>query len=280
MREESATADVRVAKIAARQHGIVSIAQIIAVGIGRSGVGRRVQTGRLHRVHHGVYAVGHAGLGDHGRWTAAVLACGTNAVLSHRSAAALWGLLPARAGAVDVSVAGEGGRRRQRGIRVHRSRTLTPEVTTRRQNIPVTAPARTIADPRRTARPELVRRAARQAAVLGIEIPEDLDADGTRSELERRFLRICRRYRIPPPRVNARVGGYLVDFFWPAHRLIVETDGYRYHRGRVAFEEDRARDVKLRMLGHEVIRFTNRQLAEDSAGVAGAVARLLKDPTG
>jgi len=207
---------------------------------------------------------------------AAVLACGEGAVLSHAAAAALWGMLPPPSGAVEVTVQGDGGRRKQPGIRLHRSRTLVRELTTRRQDIPVTVPARTIADLRRVVRPEQLRRAIRQAVVVGLNIPNDVETDFTRSELERRFLTLCRRHRLPVPGVNVRVGSYTVDFLWPKRRLIVETDGYRYHRSRPAFEEDRARDVELRMLGYEVIRFTHRQLTQDPARVAAALRALLR----
>jgi very-short-patch-repair endonuclease len=153
---------------------------------------------------------------------------------------------------------------------------LAPEFKTRRQNIPVTTPARTIADLRRVAPPEVVRRAVRQAVVVGLDIPEDVEADFTRSELERRFLHLCRRHRLPSPQVNSRVGVFRVDFLWPKQRLIVETDGYRYHSGRQAFEDDRARDVELRLLGYDVVRFTHRQLTHDPAGVAAALRAVLR----
>ncbi len=104
---------------------------------------------------------------------------------------------------------------------------------------------------------------------------ETAEADPTRSELESRFLKLCRRHRLPQPQVNAQVGDFTVDFLWPDRRLVVETDGYRYHRGRVAFEQDRARDVELRLLGYEVLRFTHRQVVGESARVAAALRALL-----
>ena len=206
---------------------------------------------------------------------AAVLACGEGAALSHGPAAALWGLLPADPGAVDVSVCGDGGRQGQRGIRLHRSRSLTSEHTTRPKGIPVTIPARTISDLRRTLPSELVRKAIRQAEVIGFGIGGEDEADLTRSELEGRFLALCRRHRLPVPDVNARIGRYVVDFIWRGQHLIVETDGYRYHRGRQAFEDDRARDIDLRLLGYEVIRFTYRQVVDDPARVVRTLRALL-----
>ena len=162
--------DRQIASVAARQHGVALLAQLVAAGVTQRAVARRVKSGHLHRVHRGVYAVGHTRLSKEGRWMAAVLAYGDDATLSHRSAAELWGLLPHRNGAVDITVPGAGGRRRRQGIRLHRSLLLTPAVTSRRNGIPVTNPARTLADLPRVATPEEVRRAIRQAEVLGFAI--------------------------------------------------------------------------------------------------------------
>ncbi len=202
----------------------------------------RVRAGRLHRVHRGVYALGHAGLGNEGRWMAATLAHGKGAALSHRSAAELWALLPHRAGPIDVTVPGTGGRRKRRGIRLHRSPSLISAVTTLRKGIAVTTPARTLDDLARCATPDELSRAIRQAEVLGLPIGERVVAtDLTRSELERRFLRLCRRYRLPMPDVNAPVGSlHSSTSSGETSALIVETDGYRFHRGRSAFEGDRS----------------------------------------
>ncbi len=95
--------------------------------------------------------------------------------------------------------------------------------------------------------------------------------DRTRSELEHLFLRLCRRYRLPAPEVNVRVGSLLVDFLWPEQQLVVETDGYRYHRGPVAFEDDRNRDLELRERGYEVLRFSYRQVTAEAERVAAAL---------
>jgi predicted transcriptional regulator of viral defense system len=168
MREERVTGDGLAANIAARQHGVVSSVQLkSACGIDKDGIHRRVRAGRLHRVHRGVYAVGHPALSNEGRWMAAVVACGERAALSHRSAGELWRLLPVRAGAPHVTVPGTGGRRKRGGIHIHRSAHLTDAVTTYRNGIRVTIPARTIADLKRTAPPYEVRKAIRQAEIAG-----------------------------------------------------------------------------------------------------------------
>ena len=156
---------------------------------------------------------------------AAVLACGEGAVLSHRSAAQLFTLLPAAVHPVHVTVPFE-RRPRHAGIAIHRSRTLTPAAITALHRIPATKPWRTIHDLRRTEVPETVREAIRQADFHGFPL-KDISTDRTRSELERMFLALCRRYGLPTPEVNVRVGPYLVDFLFREQRLAVETDGWQ-----------------------------------------------------
>jgi very-short-patch-repair endonuclease len=288
---------LKVAEIASRQHGVISTGQLRNAGLDKHAVLHRRRSGFLHAVHRGVYAVGHPGISIEGRWMAAVLACGGSrgeaaastalgrwrAALSHRSAAALWGLLDSDSGGVDVTVQGDAGRTSRRGIRVHRSVSLTAADVTILRRIPVTKPARTIADLRRmvSSRPgqanitaREVRRAIRQAEVLGLAAAPGLDAQ-TRSELERRLLGLCRRHDLPMPEVNVRLGAIEVDFLWQAASLVVETDGYRFHRGRIAFEDDRARDLELQAQGYAVIRLTHRQLIGDPARIAEILRKAI-----
>lgn len=294
MREKLANSDLVIARIAVRQHGVVSQVQLLSAGISTSSISRRVNAGRLYRVHRGVYAVGRLGLTPKGAWMAAVLACRTSAAggaqsrgvaLSHRSAAALWGMLPPPGGPVDVSVVGTGGKAKRRGIRIHRCQTLLPACVTSRKGIPVTTSARTISDLRRAAlarsQPGAIsqkelRRAIRQAELLGLPLGSDVISDRTRSELERLFLRLCTRHRFPVPEVNVRVGDLEVDFLWRDKHLVVETDGYRYHRGKVAFENDRNRDLRLRALGYDVVRITHHQVTEEPQRVAAVLAAALR----
>jgi len=275
MHEELDTPDLVIAGVAARQHGVVSTAQLVGAGISKDATFHRLRVGRLHRVHRGVYAVGHLRLGNDGRGMAAVLACGDGAVVSHRSAAALWRLLPTIAGPVDVTVPDLGGRSSRPGIRLHRSRKLTAEAQTMHRGIPVTTPARTIADLRRVVPPERLQRAIRETEVLGFDLGPLAEPKFTRSELEHLFLRLCRRHRLLMPMPNAPVGRFTVDFLWQERALIVETDGYRYHRGRQAFEDDRDRDIELRMRGYEVVRLTYRQVLDNPARIASMLRTLL-----
>lgn len=276
MREEIATGrpDRLVAAIAARQHGVVSTAQLRAAGLSRSGIERRVASGRLHAIHRGVYAVGHAGLSNEGTWMAAVLVCGKGAALSHRSAAMLWGMLTPRQATIHVTVPGSAGRARRKGLYIHRSSILSPSQTTLRANIPVTKPSRTLSDLHRAAPEAEFREALRQAQFRRLPLGQT-QTDRTRSELERNLLAICRRHRLPPPAVNVRIGPYLVDFLWRESRLVVEVDGWGAHGTRSAFEDDRARDVELKLLGYDVVRFTYLQVIERPAETAAKLRTLL-----
>lgn len=271
MRNEKAGPDRVVARIAARQFTVASTKQLQAAGLTRQGIHRRVQRGWFHPLHRGVYAVGNPNPSIEGKYLAAVLACGEGAVLSHLSAAAHWRLLPHAGGPVHVTIPDRGSRRRRRGIHIHRSSVLGFQETTRHRGIPVTNPGRTLADLRRAEPPELGRRAARQAAVFGLNTGDDGDDDRTRSELERRAIWLFQRHRIPLPEVNVYVAGLLVDFLWRPEWLIVEVDGWRYHRGRDAFEDDRGRDARLRQLGFEVLRFSYRQVFEEPELVIGLI---------
>lgn len=288
--------DVLIARLAQRQHGVVSLGQVRGIGVSDDAVRARVLAGRLHRIHRGVYAVGHAALSAEGRFLAAVLALGDgpgdalgevldcwSAAVSHRSAAFLWGLTRYTDGPVDVIVHRVGGRAGRAGIRIHRSVSLTSGEVTIHRGIPVTRPARTVADLRFAhshrhtgALPAWeLRRAVRQAGVLGLPLGDEDGDDRTRSDLERDFLRLCRRHSLPKPEVNVRVGPHLVDFLWPERRVVVETDGYLYHRGKVAFQDDRARDLDLRRRGFEVLRLSERQVNEQPAMVAEVLATTL-----
>lgn len=292
------TSDSAVAKIALRQHGVVTRRQLDSAALGARAIRNRVARGQLHRIHRGVYAVGHRSLSWHGRWMAAVLACGEGAVLSHVSAAVLWELLRPLDGPVHVSVPSTSGRARRRGIHLHRCPSLsTPAepspspsylnreggqgrrlLTTHRNNIPVTCVPRTIEDLRASSLlpPHLIRRATRQAELKGHRL-DGVESDRTRSDLETLFLTLIHAHRdhIPAPEVNVKLGRWTVDFFWRSHSLVVETDFWTYHRGSVAFENDHARDLDLRQLGYTVLRFTDRQLETEPDRVVEDLRRGL-----
>jgi hypothetical protein len=246
-------------------------------------------------MHRGVYAVGHRGLSLHGRFMAAVLACGDGTVLSHGSAAVLWELLRPLDGPIHVSAPTTSGRSRRPGIHIHRCPSLSAPVEpssapshrhqeggrggrlliTYRHHIPVTTIQRTIEDLQSSSFPaRLVRRAIRQAEHKGIHF-KGIESDRTRSDLGALFLDLCRRYGIPPPEVNVKLGRWEVDFLWRSHRLVVEIDSFAYHRGSVSFHEDHARDLDLRARGYTVLRFSERQLEEEPERVAMIVREAL-----
>jgi very-short-patch-repair endonuclease len=160
---------------------------------------------------------------------------------------------------------------------LHRSTTLAQQQSTRRLNIPVTTPARTLLDLRREVTPQELGRARREAEVLGYRLDDasGIEPDLTRSELERRFLRLCERSSLPSPEVNARVGDHVVDFLWRRSGLVVETDGFRYHPGRASFEHDHRRQAQLVAAGFEVLRFTWRQVVDEPNEVIAAVGARL-----
>jgi predicted transcriptional regulator of viral defense system len=286
MRNSTTPADRRLADLAAEQHGVVSVEQMRALGLDRFAVRRRVESGRLHRLYRGVYAVGHTVLTPNARYLAAALACGPGAALSHRSAASFWGIRRSDAARVDVTVPHTSGFRSTAAIAVHRSR--RPIQTTLSDAIPVTTPMQTLTDLATALPRRQLEKAAENAEAMRLldvaqvdtahpgakrllDVVEEHDlATMTRSETEDAFLELCDRHGIPRPLVNTLVEGYEVDFCWPDDRLIVETDG-RHHLTRARFESDRARDALLTALGWRVMRFTGRQLRRGSDRVTALV---------
>lgn len=285
--------------LAARQHGVVGWRQLIDVGLGRGAIDHRVRIGWLHRMHRGVFAVGHPPLTREARWMAAVLACGDRAGLSHACATGLWEIRQYSGTWIDVTVASRAGRVRRDGIRLHRSSTLIAEDVTTHRGIPVTTIARTLLDVAatltapslaRTVEQTEIRRLFDLAAVEealarnphhpgGKRLRRALELyrhdELTRSELETAFLALCDAHAIPRPLVNHIVEGKEVDFFWPEQRLIVETDGRSTHLTRAAFERDRERDARLVVLGYRVLRFTDLQVRLAGSVVAETLRAVL-----
>ena len=287
-----------IAALASGQHGHVSREQLLALGLAKGAIDHRVAAGRLHIRHHGVYAVGHTALTPRAERFAAVLACGPGAVLSHDSAAVEWGILATAA--VDAIHVTTPHRRTRPGIRTHQAALPVSDVT-RRDGVPLTTPARTLLDLAATLDPRELARAVERARVARLVTDRDLQhllqrararrgaralrailQDGpafTRSDAERRLLALVARAQLPRPRTNVRVAGHEVDAVWPAQRLVVEVDGYRFHAGREAFERDRRRDADLLAAGLRVIRVTWRGLTvHPEAFVARLAATLARRP--
>lgn len=283
----------RIAALARAQHGVVTRTQLLGLGLRKGAIRHRVRSGRFCVLHRGVYLAGPI-MPPHGREMAAVLACGSSALLSHHSAASLWGLV-APAGAspsVDVTVP-EGVFRQRSGVVVRRASRLDESDRTSLRGIPITTPARTLLDLASTSGGRDVERAVARAERERLVDAEELSiqmaryrrrpgipalravlAVGggpalTRSEAEARFLSLIRKARLPAPEANAVVSGYEIDFFWRAEGIAVEVDGYRYHSSRPTFEIDRRRATQLAARGVSVIRLSWRQIVDE--GVATAV---------
>lgn len=277
------------ADLATTQDGVVSDGQLFALGLGRKAVQHRVNSARLHRIHLGVYAVGHRGLSLRARWRAALMACGPGALLSHRDCAHLRDALRSSRRLIDVTVPTDRARRVE-GVEIHVSRRLEPLDRDEHDDIPCVSVALMLlnlaaVEPRRRleravdecevhrlidmrAIDELLERSrgCRGAARLRALFDEHLAGTTlTREGLEERFLVLCRSAGLPPPRVNEDVAGatgqwWEVDFLWPSQRLVVETDGNRFHSTRRAIERDRRKEADLVRAGYRVLRVTWSQI--------------------
>lgn len=287
-------------ELARRQHGVVTREQLQALGLTRSGIDRRIRTGRLHQVYPGVYAVGRPELSQLGRWMAAVLACGAGAVLSHSSAAQLWGVQKtSKKGVIHVTIP-PGRRARHTGIRVYR-RTLTSAQRARSQGIPLTAITQTLVDQATIVPRKHLEAAVNEADKLDLIDPQSLRDEiahqtgrpGVRtlrtlldettltltdSELERLFLPIAERAGLPPPETQSRLRGFRVDFHWLDLKLVVETDGLRYHRTPAQQAKDRYRDQRLTAAGLTVLRFTHAQVVHDPEQVVATLKAVAAWP--
>jgi very-short-patch-repair endonuclease len=277
--------DIELAALAGRQYGVVARRQL---GLGQDAIDHRCRAGRLHRVHRGVYAVGHLGLGQEARWLAAVLACGDGAVLSHRSAATLWGI---RLGELFRPEVTHAEIRRWAGVTGHRSDLADADRTIHR-GIPLTSPARTLADLAHVLDHDELTRALREAMFRRLYDPEAIrdaltrrpskalkdlltEASVTQSTMEDRFLALCTRQRLPRPHTQYRIGAKRYDFAWPQQRVVVEADSWVAHANQVAFQADRAASNALQLAGWLVLRFTWADLTRRNRAVAATTRRAL-----
>lgn len=300
--QEVASAEIW--ELVERQHGVVARSQLLARGLSPQGIKHRVSKGRLHPLWRGVYAVGRSEVSQHGRWMGAVLCCGQDALLSHRSAGALWGLLPPerhrprREREIEVVVSSNSARRRP-GMRVHRRSDLAPEHRREVVGIPVTDPVSTLVDLASCIPRGLLERAINDADRLdlvdlevlrteldwlparpGMTVLRGLLGGGalTDTGLERRFLLLARSAGLPRPETQAWVNGYRVDFYWPDLRLVVEADGWRYHRTAVAQTTDYRRDQAHTTSGMTTLRFSEEQIRFKPQEVSRTLAAVVRGP--
>jgi hypothetical protein len=283
--------EAAIARLAARQHGMVARVQLLGLGLSAKAIDYRVRTGRLWRVHHGVYAVGHPPVTPHARAMAAVLAGGRDAVLSHRPGGALWEIGLRWPAMMEVTAP---IKRRRPGILIHESSTLTRRDITRHYGIPVTSLARTLLDLAEVLDTPSLTRAVNEARLRRKSTLPDLaellsrspgratrrlkpfvehPTGPTRSEFEDAFLAFAARHGVPAPEMNQIVAGYEVDVLWREHKLIVELDGREFHEN--AFEEDRERDATLLDAGFPVLRITWQRLTNEEKREATRLQAIL-----
>jgi hypothetical protein len=288
--------------LAGHQRGLLTHAQLRSIGVGRRTIDRWLRSGRLRAVHRHVYLLGPRALTKRGKWLAAVLATGPEAMLSHQSAAALWGLAGDRP---EVHVTATGGRQvrpGRSGIRLHRCKFDADERVVR-DGIPVTTVARTLFDLAERSPIHEVKSAWDEADRLRLlrinQVAEDYErgrgrrartrirpllaaerryAEETASPLEGRFVDFVVAHRLPPPQTNVLVDGDEVDALWPAAGLIVELDSWEFHAHREAFETDRSRDTDHLLADYRTFRVTHRRLSEQPDRLAAQIRALLGAP--
>lgn len=292
--------DSALASLAERQHGVVSIRQLTGpLGYSRSAIKRAVGAGRLHPLYTGVYAVGHTDLSLHGQCLAAVLACGPRSLLSHYSAAWLWGLSLTQP--IPLHVTTPVPRSPRPPIRLHRASTLTEADRALEEVIPVTSVARTLLDQAALLDERRLRRLVKRSEELGYfdlaAVHDVLErntrhrgtaplrralalyepAPFTRSDFEARFFEAVLADRLPRPRVNFNVAGMELDLYWPDHRFAVELDLYETHGTRESFEEDRLRRENLLLEGIGMTSITGTRFAREPEAVLARLRRLLAE---
>jgi very-short-patch-repair endonuclease len=269
---------------------------LASLGVESSRVSKWVSAGRLHRVHPGVYAVGHGAVSIHGRLHAALLYAGSGAVLSHTTAGWVWEILESPPSRIHVTVPHR--RRSQPGIRIHRTRFLDAAY---RRGFPVSGIARTLRDLAWVLPTPQLRLALAEADYRGLLNPYAAhrvlgrgrhgstalrkalashmpELARTYSVLEQRFLTLCESSSIELPRVNVEVEGMVVDAVWPAERVAVELDGYRAHGRPERMERDRGRELALRGAGYLVLRYTWRQVTQEPERVIADLRAALTQP--
>jgi very-short-patch-repair endonuclease len=296
MEHQGRTVEEILGRIARRQHGLVTRKQLLAAGISKEEIRRRIRKGTLLVVHRGVYRVGHRAPSIEARYLAAVLACGEGAVLSGEAAGHLWGLIKGSAPPPEVTTPKD---RKVRGIRTRRARRGETEGTTR-HGIPITTVPRTLVDLSSLLQFEDLARACHEAGVLHRTTPRQVekvlkkrpnapgakqlrevihgDVHVTLSRLERRFLKLLREEALPLPITNKPAGSKRVDCRWPQHNLTVELDSYRYHNSRHAWELDRRREREAHARGDDFRRYIYHDVFEDPQQMLAELRDLLHCP--
>jgi very-short-patch-repair endonuclease len=264
-------ADRAALAIAGRQHGAVTLAQLVRAGHTRGSIRQRLRSGWLRRIHRGVYLVG-AIEPPLARAMAATLACGRGALLGHHPAAVLWALLAGPASGMHVTVPGRhvAG---PAGITVHRTVLDLATVTSQRELARAVEQAQILNLVTDRSLNEQFARYPNHNGLAALREATTAEPRLTRSEAERRLLELIRAARLPEPETNVRVAGHEVDFLWREHALVVEVDGYAFHASRAAFERDRRRDAALKAHGIDTIRVSWTQIADEPMALVALLAR-------
>ena len=296
MEHPAGTVEEILGRIARKQHGVVTRKQLLAAGISKEEIRRRIKKGALLVVHRGVYRVGHRAPSIEARYLAAVLACGDGAVLSGQAAGYLWGLVKGTAPPAEVTAP---TKRKVRGVRTRRARRGKTEATTR-HGIPITTVPRTLVDLSSLLQSADLARACHEAGVLYRTTPRQVEAvlanrpntpgakqlrkvmrgdvHVTLSRLERRFLQRLDEAGLPQPVTNRKAGEKRVDCRWPQHNLTVELDSYRFHNTRHAWEQDRRREREAHARRDDFRRYTHEDVFEAPARMLNELRGLLHCP--
>lgn len=296
----NATIEHALARIATRQYGIVSREQLLAVGLSPSTIDRWARIGRLHRVHRGIYAVGHTATRRQAAYVAAVLAAGPGAALSHVSAAAWWEIRPWAHGRIHITVPTANGRRGHRGVVLHRARTLRPDEVTAHDGLAVTTVARTLLDVAATQPRHILDRAVEVATdrrLVHADIHDVIAAHPTtantrtlmkllayhgdspqrrRSDFEAYVVDLCRTHGLPLPQTDVPLLGEVVDCYWPEHRVVAEPDGMTWHGTRAAARRDRSADGARIASGIITVRITDEMAQQDGRATAAAIRGAMR----
>lgn len=297
MRDKPLPRGQDLARLATRQHGVVSVQRLTRLGYSKHAIARAAADGRLHRLHRGVYAVGHTNVSLHGKCLGAVLGCGRGALLSHWSAAWLWGLMPTQP--IPIHVTTPIPRHARPGLRIHRSRTFIEEDRALVEEIPITSVARTALDLAARVRRRSVDRLLQRSEELKLFNLPDFESvlarnrghrgaaplrraivlykppPFTRSGLEERFFELLEEYGLPRPATNYVEAGYELDVYWPELRFAIELEVFETHGTRLSFEEDPVRQETLKLAGIEMIWITGPRLDREPRRVMERVGRLL-----
>jgi hypothetical protein len=283
------------------QSGNVARRQLLALGVSRGAIQHELRVGTLITRYHGVYCQAPARQDPQALAAAAVLAGGPHAVASHSTAAWLWGFLAHWTRPPEITLTK--GDRRPRHVLTHRCPSLRPRDVTHQRGVPTTSPARTVLDlAPRLGEKQLTRLINDQlrdgylgaaaltdvlqhnprhpgTKLLAPFVEDEHAGNPTNSGFEDDFRAFTEKYGLPSPQINVYVNGRQADAYFPEHNLIVECDGWEFHKDRAAFEDDRERDAENLRHGTPTVRVTKRRLIDTPGREARRLHEILERGT-